>query len=325
MPKNNLSRRDFLKIAALASGAAAVGACELFPNPDPKPKPVYKNLRGLCYGPFREGQSPDWQLYPSEAQMTEDLNIMKRSTSRIRTYGLENTLYHIPRLCNDAGIECYPCAYVNENATPEWNEAEIQRLIAVGKQGLPTTKGLIVGNEYMLRAEGRGQFLQAKEKIISLVNRVRNETGMPTGTTDGWHLWNYGTSIDLVNACDFIMMHIHPFWESKYSSPNLSVETAVSHVAEKYNLVRQRYSRLGKPVILGETGWPSSGAANYAAVPSQENQSRFIEEFLSKARSDNIDYFIFEAFDESWKGQIENSFGVFNKNREAKPSIIESA
>ncbi|MFT3892762.1 MAG: glycosyl hydrolase family 17 protein [Anaerolineales bacterium] len=75
--------------------------------------------------------------------------------------------------------------------------------------------------------------------------------------------------------------------------------------------------------MIGETGWPSTGPSNSAAVPSPENQNRFAKEFLTLALSDNVDFYYFDAFDEMWKteGGVGPHWGILNANRVFKSDI----
>jgi hypothetical protein len=78
-------------------------------------------------------------------------------------------------------------------------------------------------------------------------------------------------------------------------------------------------------VIVSETGWPSEGNAAGGAVPSPKNAAFFFLNFVSWARAYNIDYFYFEAFDESWKAAYEGPqgahWGVWDKDGILKPGM----
>jgi exo-beta-1,3-glucanase (GH17 family) len=63
----------------------------------------------------------------------------------------------------------------------------------------------------------------------------------------------------------------------------------------------------GKPVLIGETGWPSDGGANGAAVPSVANEKTYTQGVYRNA-SRLGSTFIFSAFDEPWLS-VQNSWG----------------
>lgn len=270
-----------------------------------------KPLNGLCYGPFRAGEQPGG-TYPTGAELDEDLGVLKSLTGKLRTYGNENSLALVAKACAKAGVACYPGAWIDSDKAA--NERQLAGLVAIATNNFPTTCGFIVGNEYLLRNEQTG-FAAAKTNLIQYVRRIKSTTGVKVGVADGWHLWNNEFTRDLVAELDFVLVHIHPYWESQYSTPNVTVETALAHVTNKYNLIATKYP--GKRIIIGETGWPSRGLKNYGAVPSEVNQARFVREFTGWAQQNNVEYFLFQGFDEPWKGttQAEGGFGVLTSTR----------
>lgn len=61
----------------------------------------------------------------------------------------------------------------------------------------------------------------------------------------------------------------------------------------------------GKKTVITESGWPSKGTANKAAVPSLENQQAAVAS-LQQAFSSNL--FLFSAFNEYWKPSNAQTF-----------------
>jgi len=78
-------------------------------------------------------------------------------------------------------------------------------------------------------------------------------------------------------------------------------------------------------IIVSETGWPSCGNQVGDAVPSPENASFYFLNFVSWARANNVPYFYFEAFDESWKAVYEGPqgacWGIWDKDGNLKPGM----
>jgi hypothetical protein len=106
---------------------------------------------------------------------------------------------------------------------------------------------------------------------------------------------------ELAKEVDFILVHIHPYWEAKEAGE------AADYVVEKWKELRKAFP--DKEIVIGETGWPSAGEAIGDAVPSEENQEKFLSRFLDLAGQNNIRYFYFEAFDEKWKDKFEGKVG----------------
>jgi hypothetical protein len=67
----------------------------------------------------------------------------------------------------------------------------------------------------------------------------------------------------------------------------------------------------GKDILVGETGWPSSGRMREGALPSRTNQARIISEVLETARRENYRVNLIEAYDQPWKRALEGTVGGY--------------
>ncbi|TFK60665.1 glycoside hydrolase, partial [Pluteus cervinus] len=68
----------------------------------------------------------------------------------------------------------------------------------------------------------------------------------------------------------------------------------------------------GKPIIITETGWPSRGNNNGAAVASQGDQRNALSSLNCAARDSSVSVYSFEYDDQLWKSSdAERSFGFF--------------
>jgi exo-beta-1,3-glucanase (GH17 family) len=268
-----------------------------------------KQIYGLCYSPFRDGDNPNLGVSPSEAEVREDLSILSVLISKIRTYGNDNILFEIPRLCYEKGINIYVGAWIYWDKLV--NDQNVLRLIQVADQGYETTLGLIVGSEVLLRGD------LSEAELIEYLTTVKEASEIPVSTAETY--WNYLNHPGIAEKVDFILIHIHPYWDG------ISIEAAAQYVIDRYNEVKQAYP--DKEVIIGETGWPTVGDIIDEALPGEENQKKFLEEFTQLASESNVKYFIFEAFDEKWKTQDEGivggSWGLYYANRSPKPALDE--
>ena len=266
-------------------------------------------IKGVCYGPFRDGQNPDQGIFPSETDIREDMPILKNMAEAIRTYGVCNGLEKIVPIANEFDLKVSPGAWICSNY--EGNEEEINNLTSLAQNYEVET--VIVGNEVVLRYENGGDTLTEAE-LVDYVTRVRENVSVPVTTGEPWHIWD--THPDLVNAVDHILIHIHPYWDG------VSVNNAANYAVERYEQIQNKYPH--KEVVIGETGWPSEGLPNGEAVPSVENQKYFMEEFLKLANEKGISFYYFEAFDEKWKVEpngVGPHWGFYNSSRKAKHSI----
>ncbi len=111
-------------------------------------------------------------------------------------------------------------------------------------------------------------------------------------------------------------MHVLPYWEDQPVPP----ERAVQHVVDVYARVRAAFP--GKPVMIGETGWPSAGRPRQGATASLVNEARYLREFLRYAAARQMPYNVIEAFDQRWKraqeGTVGGYWGIFDARAQPK-------
>lgn len=264
-------------------------------------------LPGLCYSPFRDGQSPLNQTFPTEPEIIEDLILIKKITRVVRTYGIDTVLYSIPFHCHTLGINCWPGAWISSDTSG--NRQQIERLIQIGQAGLSTTQVLTVGNEVLLFNT------LPLETMLDYIDEVKQAVPLiPVSTSEPWHIWlNYP---ELAEACDILCVHVHPYWES------VSAEEAAQYVYQKKQAVQDAYP--DKLVVVTETGFPSSGEPNGAAIPSENNQAEFLEE-LFELMPENL--FLFSFANEAWKiveGSVGPHWGLYYSNRKPKPAMTQA-
>jgi exo-beta-1,3-glucanase (GH17 family)/cellulose synthase/poly-beta-1,6-N-acetylglucosamine synthase-like glycosyltransferase len=273
-------------------------------RPDP-PEPVFNGMiNGMSFSPYREGQDPLKDIYPTHEQIRDDIHFLKDKTRTIRTYSSIDGMEVIPGLAAAQGFDVVAGAWLDHR--PERNEKEIKNLIANGQRYRAIRK-IIVGNEVILRGD------MTVAQLIAQIKRVRKAVpNTPISTAEPWHVWVKNPQ--LVQHVDFIAIHVLPYWEK------VPLETAVSWVFERYEEVKRAFP--GKHVFIGEVGWPSAGARWGWAKPSSANQARFLRRFLTLAEQRGIDYCIMEAFDQPWKepfeGIVGGFWGIFNLQRELK-------
>jgi exo-beta-1,3-glucanase (GH17 family) len=268
---------------------------------------VRKPLDYLCYSPYRDGQAPG-AAEPTEAQIRADLALIAPLAKGIRTYSVGGILSRIPDLAREAGLEVYPGAWVGTDDAA--NLREVDALIALAKSGNPAIKGLIVGNEVLLRGD------VTAARLFAYLQRVRDaKTGIPVTTADIYQDLNEHAA-ELNPLVDFALCHAHPYWE------DLDAGNAAARVLQAWTGVKAKYP--GKPVLVGETGFPTAGQSRGAAVPGEAGQTRFLGDLLAIAAREGMQVMWFEAFDEAWKGNegpVGAHWGLWNPDRSEKPAL----
>lgn len=272
-------------------------------------------LACLSYTPFRGKQSPfDADLMIPASQIDEDLHRLKAVTDCVRTYATDQGLDQVLPIAQQLGMKVLMGIWIGRN--PADNEKQIQQAIDLAKKYPQALRGIIVGNEVLLRGE------QTPVALTGMLKRVKEATGIPVTYADVWEFWapgrkNIGPGLgDLAAAADFITIHILPYWEDQ---PIASAQ-GVDHLKEIYGIIKAAYP--DKQILIGETGFPSAGRQRDLAVPSIVDEARYIREFIAYASSINLDYNMIEAFDQPWKRDLEGTvggyWGVFSGDRVQK-------
>ncbi len=212
----------------------------------------------------------------------------------------------MPRIARDLGLKVLLGAWLRRD--PIRNAREIATVIDLANRYSDTVKAVIVGNEVLLRRE------MPAEQLAEQIRAVAAAVPVPVTYADVWEFWLKNPSV--AASVDFLTVHILPYWEDD----PVAVGKAVEHVREIVDVVREAFP--GKPILIGETGWPSQGRMRRGALPGVVNQAQFIREVLALAQHEDIDINVIEALDQPWKRKLEGTvggyWGIFDEARTAK-------
>jgi len=245
-------------------------------------------------------------------RIEQDLRLLAERFDCVRTYSQSNGLDEVPRIARGLGLKVLMGVWISRD--PAVNEREIASATRIAERDRDVIRGIIVGNEVMLRGE------QPPEALAGYIRRVRTATGLPVTYADVWEFWRKYRAA-LAEEVDFITIHILPYWEDK----PVAVEAAVAHVRDIHALMQKEFP--GRTLLIGETGWPSQGRQRQGAVPSLVNQARFIREFLAFTSAAQVPYNVIEAFDQPWKrrqeGAVGGYWGLYTNERDVKFSLVD--
>jgi exo-beta-1,3-glucanase (GH17 family) len=287
----------------------------------------------ICYSGYRRGQSPAERIYPSLAEIREDLHILHRNWRLLRLYDCS---LHAERVLNVIRAErldfkvmlgAYLGAEMNNFGCP-WgatcteeqleanvaeNDAEIERLIELARRHDDIVFSVAVGNEATV--DWTDHFVPV-ERMIQHVRRVKRSVVQPVTFCENYVPWQEKLR-DLARELDFISLHTYPVWEYKH------VHDALHYSKDNYHSVASLYP--DKPVVITEAGWAtnSNGRGINPENSSQELQAIYYQDLMEWTGRERILTFVFEAFDEPWKGspdpmEPEKHWGLFTVDREPK-------
>lgn len=304
--------------ACLLIGAGAGGQDVAFP--------------GVNYGPFhRPGQSPELTVRLSADQLGADLELISAAGFRVvRTFGLDNGLDQIvpiahrrfPKLTFFIGV--YVCGtYHDDTANPHSTRSQMNAAIRLANT-YDSVEAIVVGNECLAGEPEACRQPVSIEQLIEDIETVRRGLAGPargrvrvtTAMSMVAAVKHYETQgRRLAVHGDAVMVNLYPFFEK------VAAADAPQAFAGALQHVIRLYASSEKALIVGETGWPSAGPANGAAVPSLEHQADYIRAVSRYARAHRIKLFLFEMFDEPWKQAAESvgpHWGLFDSDGRPK-------
>jgi len=265
-------------------------------------------LTSLSFAPFREGFSPLEEIFPLPEHIDEDLRLLADKTQNIRTYSSLGGLEPTPDMARKYGLSMIQGAWLGNGFAD--NKKEIVALIQSANTHPDVVKRVIVGNEVLLRGE------MDVDRLIGYIREVKRAVKQPVSYADVWSM--YMKYPKLIKEVDFITIHILPYWEDE----PISVENAGEHLEKIVKQVEDEARGVapGKPILIGESGWPSAGRQRGLAIPGVVNEAKFIRDMIQVANRHGFDYNIVEAFNQPWKSNLEGvvgaNWGLFSADRQ---------
>jgi exo-beta-1,3-glucanase (GH17 family) len=299
----------------------------------PNTVPHVKFGNAICYSGYREGQSPDAQLFPSYEEVVEDLSILEANWKYLRLYDCSRHAELVLEAINREGFPFRVMLGANmrpESSNPDcpWgadfdeetldahrraNDAEIQRMIELASEYPHEIFSVSVGNEATVEWTDH---LVPVERLVEFVRRLKQAIRQPVTFCENYVPWQDKLE-PLAEVLDFLSVHTYPVWEYQ------SIENALEYTKQNYFAVAARYPQ--KPVIITEAGWTTraNGRGIEPNNASPELQAIYYEQLMAWTREQRILTFVFEAFDEPWKGsphpdEPEKHWGLFTVDRRPK-------
>jgi exo-beta-1,3-glucanase (GH17 family) len=294
-----------------------------------------KHANAICYSGYREGQDPREGIFPSYEEIREDLLILDKNWRFLRVYDCSLHAQRVLQVIEDEGLDFQVMLGVDmaaEVSNPHcpWgaqfsdeklsancqaNAEQVDMLIKLANLYPQIVFSVSVGNESTVEWTDH---LVPVEALVAYVRKIKSVIKQPVTFCENYVPWTYKLE-PLVAELDFISVHTYPAWEYR------TLEDALSYTKENYHSVVNHYP--GKPVVITEAGWTT--ASNGRGIDhwnaSAELQAAYYEQLLEWTSEEEILTFVFEAFDEPWKGSAdplepEKHWGLFTVDR--KPKLV---
>lgn len=296
--------------------------------------------KAVCYSGFRSGQHPDrgdGAVNPSYEEILEDLKILSHNSNfkLIRLYDSGENSQMVLKVIAENNIDINVmlgiwlkaelsnherCWWLNEpipdetlKQNAELNKAEINKAIEMANTYSEIITAVNVGNEALVEWNDH---LMNVDTVISYVKQVKKSIKQPVTVAENFKWWAV-SGAELVNAVDFISVHVYPLWEGK------DIDVGLSFSIDNFMEVHNAYP--DSKIVITEAGWATI-ASEFGERASEEKQLQYYTEIMTWAKEINVTTFFFEAFDEDWKGNPDNMmgaekhWGLFKVDR--KPKLV---
>ena len=288
--------------------------------------------KAICYSGFREGQKPGG-IYPSYNEVKEDLLMLHNHWSYLRLYDCDQhsdivlDVIQKENLNFKVMLGAYIVAEANNYGCPwggsysedqleenkEINLKQIKKLIRLANKYPEIIFSLSAGNEACV--DWTDHYVPV-DSVIKYVKLIKKETSQPVTFCHNYLPW-LDKLKPLVEEVDFISIHTYPVWEYK------NIHEAMEYTKQNYYSVADTYP--DKPVVITEAGWTtySNGRGICPSNVSEEYQETYYHDLVDWSEEADVLTFVFEAFDESWKGsnealEPEKHWGLFTVDRKPK-------
>ena len=187
---------------------------------------------------------------------------------------------------------------------------QVDVLVSLANRYPDTVFSVSVGNEASVEWSDH---MVPVSNLVAYVKKIKSQIRQPITFCENYVPWTYKLE-PLAAELDFISVHTYPAWEYR------TMEDALEYTKHNYHSVVNHYP--DKPVVITEAGWTtaSNGRGIEPWNASEELQASYYEQLLEWTSEERILTFVFEAFDEPWKGspdllEPEKHWGLFDVER----------
>lgn len=259
----------------------------------------------IAYAPTNANPHIGKQAPPGSVEA--DLAVLKkRGFTGVCTYGCDSNMLEkdVPAACDKLKMNLIVGVWDPNNTK------NLDTAVKLANQHA-CVLGICIGNEGGCESGVNGQDKRYTfGQTAASINYCKTRTSKPITTCEQFEKY---TNPTLMNAGDFLMPNIHPFWNKITDATR-----AVDFTMEKYSWIKNRTS---KPVICKEVGFPTAGDGRV----SEQLQTGYYKLLATKP----IRFMYFEAFDGPWKksqggeDSVGPHWGLWTYDRKPKQIVSQ--
>lgn len=279
-----------------------------------------EELFGVAYAPYRY-----MGVCPNGGEIQQDLNLLKKYTTKVRTYSTECP--EVLDLLFWNGFEVMMGVWIDNRST---DQQEIDDLITIlRRHSNAKIFGIVVGNEVLFRetmtpTEVADRVKETRRKVRALAEEVGSDVlrSAPIFSVEVF------PHPEVVAVSDLVAANIHPFYNTDIVGDSNAETMASIAVTGTMNTMRSLMSFYpGKRFIVSEVGWPTNSKNGEAHIGRTEISKTFMQKWPEYAKMMGIEYFWFELCDSEWKKDLltdepddmsDFHFGIYDSHRAEK-------
>jgi exo-beta-1,3-glucanase (GH17 family) len=288
--------------------------------------------RAICYSGYRRNQGPGLRIYPSYEEVLEDLKILEKHFDYIRMYDPYQHAQTVLKVIKENDIKLKVMLGVEprgeiSNPNCPWGGLHTDEEILINKVKNYEQLDLLANlcNQYddIVLAASVGNECTSDwhhnlmdPKVISEhVKYLKTKTKKLVTFCEGAHYFLEKGDL-IAKEVDFISIHSYPMWLK------IKVKDAYKATVNDYKMNKLKYPN--KPIIFTEYGWTTKANRKMNQdEASEENQKFYVDKVIKWSEKNQITMFLFEAFDEPWKGssdldEPEKHWGIMTVDRKPK-------
>lgn len=241
----------------------------------------------MTYTPYTSGGD-----CKSASDVSSDIaQIKAKGFSTVRLYATDcSGVQNVGSACKEHGVKMIMGIYIDSTGLSAAQE-QVGQLTSWGQSnGWDLVEMVVAGNEAVFNGYCTASELAGFISSVKSSFKAAGFTG-PCTTTEPLNIIQENADT-ICGAVDVIAANIHPFFNGGVSASGAGdfVKSQMSLLSDACGGSKDAYNL--------ETGWPSAGDANGAAIPGTSEQKEAIDSILASAGGKSA---IFSYEDDTWK------------------------